>query len=304
VAAHRTVARSLGWRPKRWPDVYETSATIVLWSKRSAASEEFRDAVERNLPKLPKHFADNVKDTELPKPIADRVVHVNLSDLSDAAFLHGPGRRAVIPIHRLDKIVEALRQAGLTWISDDPNPHASRLGALWPDVFKEARVYGARSGSTVFISHAGNDTPRILSSVMARTILNVDLRHANVQPRPFPKYCFFYSTSRPTDYVERVLMALLDCRAALIVLSQNSKANPWVIAEVDWLLEHCKKIGVCLLDDTDPRELHPGLLVRRSVWGIAIHRTIFDLRTRCDDVLEELNVWLPPLPGKRSLPTP
>jgi hypothetical protein len=148
------------------PWVGNSSATIVVWSKRSAR--------------------DNIiimKEIEgLKRDIARRVIHVHLPDLKDVAFLHGSGSRAPIPIDRLDQIVRTLRRLGLKWISYETSVNA-RPSTLWPEFFKTGVIQLNQLKGLIFISHAGADRSIILPTIISKTKLNHDLQIISQQKK-------------------------------------------------------------------------------------------------------------------------
>ena len=109
------------------------------------------------------------------------------------------------------------------------------------------------STENIFISHCGRDRDRIGSLLFDRTALG----------KVGPMACFFYSkplVDRGIEpYGQLVLTALRNCACALLIATGYARNHAWMLAEVDFLLDHRKPICVCRLDDVDPRELHRGL---------------------------------------------
>jgi hypothetical protein len=103
----------------------------------------------------------------------------------------------------------------------------------------------------VFISHAGADQEAIHSELIDPILFK----------RKGPNGYFLHSSKSggAEGYKHIVMIALHFCRYAIVVVSRNSRAHPWVTAEVDWLIDHLRPIATYALDGTPPSEVHPSL---------------------------------------------
>ncbi|GAA4448660.1 hypothetical protein GCM10023189_06850 [Nibrella saemangeumensis] len=101
----------------------------------------------------------------------------------------------------------------------------------------------------VFISHSGID-----SIFIQRNIIQV------LSDR-FNDGIFFQNKGfgGREEYIQLVQAALHYCNKFILVLSKNSIGNPWVYAEVDWVMVHQRPIICCLMDSSDPALLHRQL---------------------------------------------
>jgi hypothetical protein len=102
-----------------------------------------------------------------------------------------------------------------------------------------------------FISHAGVDQEAINSELVKPILFE----------RKGPNGYFLYSSKAggADSYKHIVMIALYFCRYAIVVVSKNSRAHPWVTAEVDWLVDHLRPIATYALDATPPSDVHPYL---------------------------------------------
>jgi TIR domain len=88
----------------------------------------------------------------------------------------------------------------------------------------------------LFVSHSGADKDKIYDEIIRPVVYE----------RFAPNSYFFYNCAQGAPvakaYVLAVQAALQLCDKFMIVISENSIANEWVQAEVEWALEHSRPI--------------------------------------------------------------
>lgn len=136
-----------------------------------------------------------------------------------------------------------------------------------------------------FISHAGNDTAWI------RKNITPCLRKIYVGKLGDPIFIHSSKSGGADGYKHLVLLALTKSAFGILIVSAHSANHPWVVAEVDWLIEHHRPLAICRLDSTSPAEI--DLRLAAASGGLKLTDfAVFNFATNISPAQTALERWV------------
>jgi TIR domain len=139
----------------------------------------------------------------------------------------------------------------------------------------------------LFISHSGGDSSRIDEQIISPVVF-----------RRLPGDGYFMHSrlsGGAESYKLLVHAALHWCDKFMVVISQQSISNAWVLAEVEWALEHRRPVLAVRFDDCEWKDFMHAL---GSLYDSMSFVQVFDFRSNLKIAQQELGYALDALLAK------